>query len=232
MNTRFSLALIAAVWMTSPTAAQWDDPMGRYTGTAPQFCYYAVDGVDAVSGAPIPAGSFTIRNAGLNGVVDSTDNAVIGGDDYGFIAIDISVQFPYDDQAVLALPAFADGIFWDFFNLALLPGIQLSGAVTPGVQFLPVSASETVLWTMEPGLDATAFTGPSGFVEIETSYNLQEGVQGGTLFSVGDPIASGIFSVVGHVPEPSSLSLACVSLLMGLGFWRRRNPPQANLVAD
>ena len=155
----------------------------------PEFLYYA------------NTGRFAVVNVGANGVVDSPDNATLDGDDYGMISFLISIANP-ETVPTRTLPELADGIAWATpvnFN----GKIQLSGN-SATTSFLPISTLPTTIFQLPAGLQASDFLNASGEIVIETGANFSVGTSGGTLFSSGDPIASGAFrfaSIVGDFDD-------------------------------
>ena len=165
-------------------------------------------------------GAFTVVNSGANGVVDSTDNLALAGDDYGLISLLITAGEAVETGGITTeLPVFGEGIAWGapvFFN----GQIQLSGNAV-AASFLPIEAEEALLFTLAPGFTAESFQNADGEIAIETGVNFATGIPGNTLFSSGDPIASGAFEVIA-VPEPTSVILLAGALLGMVGIARRR----------
>jgi len=198
-------------------AQMWSDANGNpvihtnsdfdFSG-GPVFSYYQADGV------------FTVENVGPNGVVDSPDNATLQGDDYGLISFIITADEIPGNQATTLLPLFDAGVLWNtffYFN----DKVQLAGSTTPDGQFLPVSLDETPLFQLPAGLDADDFRNSAGDINIETGINFAEGLQGATLFSVGDPLQTGAFRII-PVPEPGTMPLLMTAILGMAGLTRRR----------
>lgn len=138
------------------------------------------------------SGLLSIANAGENGIVDSQDNTTLAGDDVGMISVVITVAPPVPLTTVL--PIFADGIAWAA-PVNFDGRVQVSGNA-PAASFLPVAEQPTGIVQLPAGLQAIDFVGDLGEIEIEIGINHQFGVPGLTLFSVGDPIASGAFAIL------------------------------------
>lgn len=215
---KLSLVVLVTIGLSSVHGQRWDDGFGStvvnpnsgndFNDSGPVFNYYANTGV------------FTISNVGANGVIDSPDNTELLGDDYGLFSFLITAQSGPGSQAQSLLPTgLADGVLWNIF--AYFNGkVQLAATTTPDGEFLPVQVDETPLFQLPSGLTAEAFQDANGQIKIETGIGFAVDQPGATLFSVGDPIASGAFNII--VPEPSSLTLLGSLSLFGLGFVRRR----------
>ena len=162
-------------------------------------------------------GQYTISNVGTNGVVDSIDNMTLLGDDAGMISFLVRGDFTVLNSftRVVGGPnGFEDGILWSTFDFFIQ--ITLAGSTASG-QFLPISNDETVLFTLDPGLTADNFRRfENEPIYLETGINFAAGMQGATLFSVGDPIETGAFVVVepGDFDGDSSFSCSDIDALV------------------
>ena len=212
------IAIVFVFVTTSIAQAQWIDADGNpVTDIGPVFKYYSIDSdeVDQYGNA-IDAGSFTVVNSGPNGVVDSVDNSIRMGDDFGLISLVVSM--PSDLGVASVLPPFVDGIAWGSANYSN-GAIRLDGDPISAL-FLPINEVETVLFKLPGGLGAEAFIDPvSGFAEIETVNMDSPGQPHRTLFS---NCASSPEQFTFCVPEPSSFGLFCANLLVGMRVRRRR----------
>ncbi len=209
----FAMVVVVSAISSTASAQRWVGANGMpvvnpNSGVTldPEFNYYPETGL------------VTITNVGANGVVDSANNMTLGGDDYGMISALLSISSP-STPTTGVLPPFGDGIAWaapSNFN----GKIQLSGnAIT--ASFLPVSTSETPIFSLPVGLTAADFRNTSGNVTVETGVNFNFGAAGSTLFSTGDALMSGAFNIV-QVPEPMSIVMLGSALLGTFGMLRRR----------
>ena len=182
-------------------------------------------GADFSAGGPVfryyeETGSFTIVNAGPNGTVDSTDNMTLASDDAGLVSLLITMQDAENANITASLDGFEDGIAWAA-PVGFNGKIQLSGNAI-SASFLPIVADERELFVLDSGLALDMFRDDDGNIGIETGVNFNFGQPGNTLFSVGDPIASGAFEYVPAVPEPSTVVLLGSAVLAIFGIARRR----------
>lgn len=194
MNRLGSYILLVAILMIAfvePVAGQWEarfglPPVNPNSGLEmnPRVIYDPFSGI------------VSLDNAGDNGIVESDDGSgnfnTLLGDDVGMISFVMTMQS--DAEIEVLLPVFGNGIAWGAPNY--FDGrIQLSGnSITS--QFLPVRENPTEIFALPSGLTAADFAGPSGSIEIEIGINHAPAVPGMTLFSVGDPIASGAFQIL------------------------------------
>ncbi len=209
MTKSILFSLGAAFLMATTASAQWTnadgaDPFNPNSNQlmTPQIIY------DPGSGL------VSIGNIGTNGVIDSTDNAQLLGDDVGMISFQITAT---DPTISTVLPLFEDGIAWSapvFFNGKM----QLSGSAV-GAAFLPVSAEPTPVMQLATGLDADNFRDADGNVSISVGTNFNATSPGTTLFTTGDAFETGAFRIV---PEPCGLCLAVLAGVAIVGYRRRQ----------
>lgn len=182
MSYRYSIGLLISllvVWQSA--SAQWSDSNGfPVTDINPQIIYNASTGVTS------------LKNVGDNGVVDSLDNSTRMGDDTGFIGLYLTLNSEMIDPQPL-LPLLENGIAWAA-PVNFIADVQLFGNALAS-SFLPIDASPTPLFELPPGLVAADFVGDSGLIEMQMGVNDTFGAPGRTLFSDGDPIASGAFVI-------------------------------------
>ena len=186
---RWMIFVFAASMVTSETTAQWQARFGLPPNNPnsglemnPSVIYDYATGV------------VSLDNVGNNGIVDSSDNSTLLGDDVGMISFVLSSRRLDFEEITPLLPTFEEGIAWNwpiYFNGA----IQFMGTSITG-QFLPISESPTELFQLPAGLSAADFVSDSGVIEIELGTNHTVAGTGVTLFSVGDPIASGAFEIL------------------------------------
>ena len=200
--TLFPFAVAHGRWVTSNNQI----PINPNSGLTPNpiFIYDRDSGV------------ISVETAGGNGVVDSMDTNHLEGDDFGFVSLLLSFSGT-TDELWLELPNLTDSIAWVrpvIFN----DKIQLFG-VAIGSQFPFIRESPMPLIRVDPGLTEVDFLGPNGVIEIETGMNYAVGQPGITLFSDGDPLATGAFRIV---PEPDSSLIFGLATVVLFGVRRRK----------
>ncbi len=200
-NLFVAVALLLMAIVSPQAHSQWADASGDAVinpGSGeeinPSFTYNPTNGL------------FSIINAGNNGVVDSTDNFNLLGDDAGMI--EMLISFPGQTNLMLVPELegiLADGLVWNepqLFNNE----IQLIGNAVQA-SFLRIQEGSTGLFFLDPGLSDADFRNEYGVVEIEMGLRVEMD-NGIPMFTTGDAFETGAFQIV---PEPD---LGSASLLV------------------
>ena len=192
---RICLVAVLLFSLSSPTTVLAQ----RWTGSDGNTVLNPNSGANLSIGGPVfryyqNTGAFTIDNKGPNGVVDSTDNKTLLGDDYGFISLLLAPKFSFFAGLTQTLSVYEDGIAWAY-PIGFDGRFRISGNAISAA-FLPIKKNETVLFRLAPNLTADVFAGGGEFIDIATGVNFAHGYPGASLYSLGDPLESGAFKVL------------------------------------